>query len=64
VFVTHSVDEAIYLSDRIILMSKDHGAIYKDINVDIVRERQRSDIEYAKLNQQLLEEFEELNNKI
>ncbi len=64
VFVTHSVDEAIYLSDRIILMSKQHGAIYRDISIDIPRERERSDINYAKLNQELLEEFEKLNNKI
>lgn len=64
VFVTHSVDEAIYLADRIILMSKQRGAIYKDISVDITRERERSDIKFAKLNQELLEEFEKLNNKI
>lgn len=63
VFITHSVDEAIYLSDRIILMSKHYGAIYRDISVDIPRERERSDIKYARLNQELLEEFEKLNSE-
>lgn len=62
VFVTHSVDEAIYLADRIVLMSRRRGAIYRDISVDIPRERERSDIKYAKLNQELLEEFEMLNS--
>jgi ABC-type nitrate/sulfonate/bicarbonate transport system ATPase subunit len=63
VFVTHSVDEAIYLADRIILMKKQPGSIHSDISVDIPRERERSDIKYAKMNQELLEEFEKLNNK-
>lgn len=62
VFVTHSVDEAIYLADRIILMSKNYGAIHKEIKVDIPRVRERSNPKYAELNQELLEEFEILNN--
>jgi NitT/TauT family transport system ATP-binding protein/sulfonate transport system ATP-binding protein len=62
IFVTHSVDEAIYLADRIILMSKQGGAFHSDIRVDIPRERERSNIKYAELNQALLEEFEKLNN--
>lgn len=62
VFVTHSVDEAIYLADRIIMMSKNKGAIAKDIRVDIPRIRERSNPKYAQLNQELLEELEQLSN--
>ncbi len=62
VFVTHSVDEAIYLGDRIVLMSRNLGAIEKDIRVDIPRIRERSNPRYAELNQELLEELEQLNN--
>lgn len=62
IFVTHSVDEAIYLGDRIIMMSKNHGAIEKDIPVEIPRIRERSNPRYAELNQELLEELELYNN--
>lgn len=39
VFVTHSVDEAVYLADRIVLMSAGPGQIRRVINVDIPRPR-------------------------
>ena len=42
IFVTHSVDEAIYLSDRIILMSKQKGEIVRDMQIDMPRPRERS----------------------
>ena len=47
VFITHSVDEAVYLADRIILMSKNKGAIEVDIQVDIPRIRDRANPRYA-----------------
>ena len=64
IFVTHSVDEAIYLADRIILMSGREGAISRDVSVDMPRIRDRADSRYAKLTQELLEELEQLNNLI
>lgn len=64
IFVTHSVDEAIYLADRIILMSRRKGYVDSEISVDIPRIRDRSDSRYAKLTQELLEELEQLNNII
>ncbi|ABW17867.1 ABC transporter ATP-binding protein [Alkaliphilus oremlandii] len=63
IFVTHSVDEAIYLADRIILMSRRKGSIDREIFVDIPRIRERSDLRYAKLTQELLEELEQLNDR-
>lgn len=62
IFVTHSVDEAIYLADRIILMSRRKGSIDREISVDISRIRDRSDSRYARLTQELLVELEQLNN--
>jgi NitT/TauT family transport system ATP-binding protein len=35
VFVTHDIDEAVYLADRIVIMSTDPGRIQKIINVDL-----------------------------
>ena len=64
IFVTHSVDEAVYLADRILLMSRRNGAIEEDIWIDMPRIRDRSDPAYAKLNQDLLDELEQLNSPL
>jgi len=45
-FVTHSVDEAVFLSDRIIVMSSGPGRIVEDITVSLPRPRTR-DIEQS-----------------
>ena len=39
-FVTHDVNEAVLLADRILLMGKDPGRILEDIRVDLLRPRQ------------------------
>lgn len=43
IFVTHSVDEALYLADRIIIMSRSPGRIIEEIKVDVKRPRERTD---------------------
>ncbi len=54
-FVTHSVDEAIYLADRILVMSAGPGQILEEITVDMERPRKRSDPEYGHLTTRILE---------
>jgi NitT/TauT family transport system ATP-binding protein len=39
VFVTHSIDEAVFLSDRIIIMTPRPGTIAEIINIDLPRPR-------------------------
>ncbi len=46
VMVTHDVDEAIYLSDRVIVMSARKGRIVADVNVDLERPRARTGQKY------------------
>ena len=41
ILVTHDVDEAIYLSDRIVIMTPRPGRISKIIDVDLPRPRNR-----------------------
>lgn len=58
-FVTHSVDEAVYLSDKIIVMSSNPGEIKEIVDVDIERPRDRGDIEYATIASKILKMLEE-----
>lgn len=44
--VTHDVDESVYLSDRIIVMSRDHGKIMEDLKIDLPRPRNRTAPKY------------------
>lgn len=44
--VTHGVDESVYLSDRVIVMSRDHGKIMEDLKIDLPRPRDRTAPKY------------------
>ena len=59
VFVTHSVDEAIYLSDRIVVMSAGPGSIKEIIDVNMPRPRDRANPAYGKLLARILDMLEE-----
>lgn len=51
--VTHDVDEAIYLSDRVIVMSRDHGRILAEVKIDLPRPRDRKSDAYHDYTNQL-----------
>ena len=55
VFVTHSVDEAIFLADRIIVMTSHPGAIKDIIQITMPRPRSRSNPEYGILADKILQ---------
>ncbi len=63
VFVTHDVDEAIYLSDRIVVMHPNPGRVYKDVTVPFVRPRDRDTLiltkEYQALRQEVVSLFDQ-----
>jgi len=54
-YVTHSVDEAIFLGDRILLMTASPGRIKEDIQVDLPRPRDRASPEATALRKRILE---------
>lgn len=53
-FITHSIDEALLLSDRILLMSAQPGKIIKEIKNNLPRPR---NIEQIRANKQMTENF-------
>ncbi|NLB88389.1 MAG: ABC transporter ATP-binding protein [Syntrophomonadaceae bacterium] len=55
IFVTHSVDEAIYLADRIVVMSHGPGTIKDVIKVDMPHPRSRANPRYGQLMAELLD---------
>ncbi len=61
-FVTHSVDEAIYLADRIVVMSSRPGKIEKIIPVNMPRPRDRADSSYGKLSSEIFSVLEAGSN--
>jgi ABC-type nitrate/sulfonate/bicarbonate transport system ATPase subunit len=54
-FVTHDIDEAIYMSDRIVIMTPRPGRIERIIDVTLDRPRQRSSPEFLRLRGDILE---------
>ncbi|MFZ6687996.1 ABC transporter ATP-binding protein [Undibacterium sp. SXout11W] len=53
IFVTHSIEEAIYLADRIIVMTYRPGTVKKDIVLDLPRLRDPSSAEFNALKREL-----------
>ncbi len=53
VFVTHSIEESIYLADRIVVMTYRPGKIKKDVSVTMARPRDPSSIEFNELKKEL-----------
>ncbi len=55
-FITHSVEEAIYLADRVVVLSPDTHGIKDIIKVDLERPRHVYSPEFADLRHRVLEE--------
>ena len=53
--VTHDIDEAIYMSDRIVIMTPRPGRIERTIEIDLTRPRQRNSSEFLRLRSDILE---------
>jgi ABC-type nitrate/sulfonate/bicarbonate transport system ATPase subunit len=53
--VTHDIDEAIYMSDRIVIMTQRPGRIERTIPIELDRPRDRSSSDFLRLRGEILE---------
>jgi NitT/TauT family transport system ATP-binding protein len=58
VFITHSVDEAVFVADRVVVMSARPGKIKSIFDVEWERPRDRAGVEFASLRKKILAELE------
>ena len=61
IFVTHSVDEALYLSDRVVILTKRPSTIHKIVEVPWDRPRDRTNPEFTQLRKNILAYLEDQN---
>lgn len=57
ILVTHDIDEAIYLGDRVMVMSSKPGRINKIIPIDLLRPRDRASDNFDHFRKMIFHEF-------
>jgi sulfonate transport system ATP-binding protein len=60
ILVTHDIDEALYLGDRVVVMTNKPGRIKKIISVPLARPRDRTDDDFLSLRKKVYQEFFDL----
>ncbi|MBR1866851.1 MAG: ABC transporter ATP-binding protein [Lachnospiraceae bacterium] len=57
ILITHDIDEAIFLSDRILVMGKNPGEVKKEIEVPLSRPRGRNSRDFIRIRETIYKEF-------
>jgi NitT/TauT family transport system ATP-binding protein len=59
IFVTHSVDEAVFLADRIVVLTTRPGHIKEIYEIPWEKPRDRASVDFANLRKRILNELEQ-----
>ncbi|MBR9828841.1 MAG: ABC transporter ATP-binding protein [Oceanospirillales bacterium] len=57
VIVTHDIDEAITMADRVLIMSQNPGRVVSELNVELSWPRRHMDADFQSLRDELMERF-------
>lgn len=57
IIVTHDIDEAIYMGNRVVVMSSKPGVVKKEIPVELPRRRNRTGTDFAYIRRKIFAEF-------
>ncbi|WOD16559.1 ABC transporter ATP-binding protein [Paraburkholderia kirstenboschensis] len=63
ILVTHDVDEALYLGDRVVTMAPRPGRIKRIVDVGLPRPRERNHPRFVRLRDEILADFAEQDDK-
>jgi len=55
VFITHSVDEAVYMADRVVVLTPRPGRVCQIFKVELKRPRDRTSVEFAQVRREVLD---------
>lgn len=58
IFVTHDIDEAVFLADRVVIMTPNPGKIKSIVPVPLARKRDRTSEDFLKIRDRIFTEFE------
>ena len=58
IFVTHDIEEAVFLADSIVVMTAGPGKVKKIIDVPLVRKRDRTSYDFVAIRDEVFREFE------
>ena len=61
-FVSNNIEEAVYLSDRILVMSPSPGRIVREFSIDLPRPRDYMSMEFIKLREEIENSLAEAEN--
>lgn len=64
ILVTHDIEEALVLSDRIIVMRGSPGRIHQDFTLDLPRPRQRTELNFQHWKERVLSELDLSSNEL
>jgi NitT/TauT family transport system ATP-binding protein len=62
IYVTHNVSEAVYLADRVIVMTPHPGTVKTEIMIDLSRPRDQLSVEFLDYQKKLLRELGQMQN--